>query len=108
MPTSSDELVRRAGRLAAHREASRLALARAPVVGKPFEGDPEVLRSLDGIELNREHDQMLHIAEDRLLVYLQLFYYGEHRGLVSRSWNLAEVGSRPCRRSCDPRRVRTT
>ena len=50
------ELVRRAGRLAAHREASRLALARAQVVGKPFEGDPEVLRSLDGIELNREHD----------------------------------------------------
>ena len=50
------ELIRRAGRLAAHREASRLALARAPVVGEPFEGDPEVLRSLDGIELNREHD----------------------------------------------------
>ena len=50
------ELVRRVGRLAAHREASRLALARAQVVGKPFEGDPEVLRSLDGNELNREHD----------------------------------------------------
>ena len=34
VPTSSAELVRRAGRLAAHRDASPLAPARDPVVGK--------------------------------------------------------------------------